>query len=653
MLEAPVATEYTMKKLLCGMALALLAQAAAAATPDERVLEAREAFRLGDRAKLARQLETVRGHELEPYVEYWLLRLRLEEAAPGEVGDFVTRHGGSYVAEKLRSDWLKVLGKRGQWEIFDRIYSRAIQPDQELACYALQSRLQAGDPSALDEGRPLWFRQLDLPDSCVPVMERLIADGRLKASDVWRRLRLLLENKRPGAAKRVAEYLPEGQRPNGKAVDLAADKPHKYLDKLPRNFADSGAGRELALVAVARLARQDPREAAERWHKIKSRFSAAERAYVYGQLGWQAALRHLPEAVTWYQQADDASLSEEQLAWKARAGLRALDWQLVHDTIEAMPREQAAQPVWVYWLGRAHVALGRQEQAHRLYASISGQPNFYSNLADDELGRPIAVPPPANLTQEEIQAAEANPGIRRTLALFRLGMRIDGVREWNWTVRELDDRGLLAAAEVANRAHIFDRAISAADRTTAQHNYALRYPAPFLDQVAPKARQLNLDHAWVYGLMRQESRFVMDARSPVGASGLMQLMPKTAAWVARKLGLKDFHPTRVNDMEVNVTLGTNYLKMVLEDLDNQLVLASAAYNAGPGRARRWRDAKPLEGAIYAETIPISETRDYVKKVMSNAVYYAALFEGRPQSLKSRLGVIAPSGGDQARGEALP
>ncbi len=391
------------------------------------------------------------------------------------------------------------------------------------------------------------------------------------------------------------------------------------------------------------------------WEGIKDRFSAADRGYIYGQLGWQAALRHLPEAAGWYALAGNAPLTEEQLAWKARVGLRALNWPLVHEAIEQMPKALQAQPDWIYWLGRAHEALGRQEEARALYRRIAGQPNFYGNLADDELGRPIMPPPlPQKPSGEEVKAVAALPGIRRALALFRIDMRLEGIREWNWALRGMDDAKLLAAAELAHRQEIFDRAINTADRTLAQHDYSMRYLAPFREHVEPKAKALQLDQGWVYGLMRQESRFITNAKSVVGAKGLMQLMPKTASWVAKKIGLKDYHPGRTNDTDVNVTLGTNYLKMVLDELDSHPVLASAAYNAGPGRARKWRDAvRPIEGAIYAETIPFNETRDYVKKVMSNAVYYSALFDGQPQSLKRRLGTVAPKNGDAPKTEDLP
>jgi soluble lytic murein transglycosylase len=205
----------------------------------------------------------------------------------------------------------------------------------------------------------------------------------------------------------------------------------------------------------------------------------------------------------------------------------------------------------------------------------------------------------------------------------------------------MSDRDLLAAAELARRNDVFDRTISTAEKTLAEHDYSLRYLAPYRDAILPKTQALALDDSWVYGLMRQESRFVISARSGVGARGLMQVMPATARIVARKIGLTGYRPGRADDMETNIALGTNYLKIVLESLDNHPVLACTAYNAGPGRAKRWRGDRPLEGAIYAETIPYSETRDYVKKVMTNSVYYSALFEEKPRTLKSRLGVIKP------------
>ncbi|PKO83166.1 MAG: lytic transglycosylase, partial [Betaproteobacteria bacterium HGW-Betaproteobacteria-11] len=285
-----------------------------------------------------------------------------------------------------------------------------------------------------------------------------------------------------------------------------------------------------------------------------------------------------------------------------------------------------------------------RDEAFVMFRKIAGPANFYGNLAGEELGQPLTLPPlAAPPLAEERAAAQAHPGLQRTLALFGLDMRVEGVREWNWSLRGMSDRQLLASADLARRNEVWDRAIASAERTRLEHDFSLRYLAPFLDAVVPEVEAQALDAAWVYGLMRQESRFVIQANSAVGARGLMQVMPATARWVAKKIKLASFHPRQIGELETNVRLGTSYLKMVLDALDDQPVLATAAYNAGPGRARRWRGAEPLEGAIYAETIPFAETRDYVKKVMSNTLYYSALLGNRPLSLKARLGVVQPAG----------
>jgi soluble lytic murein transglycosylase len=213
----------------------------------------------------------------------------------------------------------------------------------------------------------------------------------------------------------------------------------------------------------------------------------------------------------------------------------------------------------------------------------------------------------------------------------------------------MNERQHLAAAELARQNNMLDRMVSTSDRTKSEMDFSQRYPTPFNDSMYKATQVLGLDMAWVYGLIRQESRFVMSARSHVGASGLMQLMPATARYVAKKIGLGGLVPEQVSDVDTNITLGTNYLNMVLTDLGGSQAMASAAYNAGPGRPRAWRASlsKPVEGAVFTETIPFNETRGYVKNVLSNATYYAALLERKPQSLRARLGIVSPKGMDTA------
>ncbi|MFN3883818.1 MAG: transglycosylase SLT domain-containing protein, partial [Rhodocyclaceae bacterium] len=389
--------------------------------------------------------------------------------------------------------------------------------------------------------------------------------------------------------------------------------------------------------------------------EIEDRLPADLRGIVWGRLALAAALAHQPEALDWFEQAEKlgARFDDEQHAWRVRAALRAGEWTSVERATAALPESLAAQPEWRYWRGRALAALGRPEEARLLYRQIADQPHFYGILASEALGRPVKLPPRAlPPSAQERHAAESHPLLTRALALIRTELRTDGVREWNWALAGMSDRQLLAAADFAWRNDVIDRAINTAERTRAEHDFLLRYPTPFFEQVAPRAREVELDPAWVYGLMRQESRFVLDAKSSAGAKGLMQLMPATAKWVAKKIGLASYHPGKVTDMDTNVILGTNYLRMVMDSLDDHPVLATAAYNAGPGRARKWRATTPLEGAIYAETIPFGETRDYVKKVMANATYYA-LVMGGGTSLSSRLGTVRPRSFNDTTTENLP
>ena len=638
---------------LC-LAIPMFAAAQVNGTPDDRFLAARDAARSGDRARLERLAGELQGHPLEAYVEYWRLQPDLATVDPNVVRAFLQRYERTYLADKLRNDWIKQLGKTQQWAEINAEYPRLVQPEPEVNCYALQARRANGDASALDEAMPLWLTLIEPPEGCYPVLEALIVAKRVLADDVWARIRRQIEANRPAAARFSMNYLPQSQTPDAKTAQAATESSLAWLAKLPANFAQSRMQRELAAIAVARVARNDPRMAAEQLARLEGKLHADARAWAWSIVGWQAAQRHQPEALDAYRQAGEAPLSDEVSQWKVRAALRAQDWGMVRNAIERMPQALSSQPTWIYWLGRAYRAEGRGDEANALFARIAGQPNFYGNLADEELGRGIVVPQRApQPTQGEVAQMAARPEIVRSLTLLRLGLRVEGVREWNWAMRGLNDRELLAASVVAERAGNFDRAIAAADRTKEEHDYSLRYLTPYSEEVRPAARRQSLDDAWVYGLMRQESRFVTNAKSSAGASGLMQLMPATAKWVANKIGLRDYHHGRVNDTETNLLLGTSYMRMVMESLDNHPVLASAAYNAGPGRARRWRAERPLEGAIYAETIPFTETRDYVKKVMSNAVYYSALFEGQPQSIKTRLGTVAPRVNGDAKAEELP
>jgi soluble lytic murein transglycosylase len=635
--------------LITALVAAILLQpeqaVAQSAALDEAFLAARDAARTGDSKKLDQIAPRFQGHVLEPYVNYWRLRIRFEARDAEEIRRYINTNRDTPLSDNVRRDWLKVLGKNAQWETFNTELPALAGEDMEVTCYALQARLRV-DNLALREARPLWFVARDLPDSCNTLFDALLEAQQLSEEDVWTRVRLALEAGQVGLANRVAGWLPKGQAPDARTLTAISGNPAAYLNDL-RSDLKTRASRETAMFAVHRLARTSPTQAVAQWTKLSSRFTDEERGYVWGMLGYFGAMRHDPSALDWYARA--SGMSDLQLGWKVRAALRAKRWTEVQAAIDAMTPKEAEDPAWRYWKARALKASGRETEAVALLKPLSAEFNFYGQLALEDLGGSVQSPPQAyKLAEQDIAAVAARPGIQRALALFRLDVRLEAVREWLWAIRGMTDRQLLAAAEVARRNAVYDRAINTADRTVFEHDFALRYLAPYRDQLKAAARQVDLDEAWVNGLIRQESRFIAQAKSRVGAGGLMQLMPATAKWVAGKIGLKDWHWSQVNDVETNLSLGTYYLKHVLDTLDGSPVLASAAYNAGPGRARAWRADQTMEAAVYAESIPFNETRDYVKKVMANSSYYANNFSQQMQSLKARIGVIEPRARDREK-----
>jgi soluble lytic murein transglycosylase len=621
------------------IALACAALAPAAHAQDDAVLGAYAAFRAGDPDKLARHASTLQGHTLEPWADYWRLRLRIEDARADDVRKFLSQHAGTYLGDLLRGDWLRELGRRGDWQAFERDLGPLQQDDLEIRCYGWSARLARGDGEAAVEARAAWREPRELPDGCVPLTEKLLKSGAIDEAGIWQRVRLLLENGQVSAARRALGYLPAKQQPDERLLTQAAVAPQKLLAQPPKNLEPRGT-REVLLFAVTRLARTDARAAAAMLEgPLGDQLPAEERATLWLRVATSGAIDLMPEALDWYGRAGNAPLADEQLAWKARAAMRAGQWQTVIAAIEPMSIEARQDPAWTYWYGRALAAQGDAEGARGYYRRIAGQPYFYSVLATEELGSEADIPRPYTVaTEEEVDAARRNPELARALELFRLGLRPEATKEWMFAVRNMADRELLAAAELARRAAVYDRAIGTAGRTEQLHDYRMRYLAPFREVFTTYAGAYDLEEAWVLGMVRQESRFIVDARSGTGAAGLMQLLPHTARWVAQKTGYRGYSAKRVADVETNIALGTRYLKFVLDAMGHT-VLASAAYNAGPNRARRWIPPRPMEAAVFIESIPYGETREYVKRVMANTVHYALLLEGRSTSLKQRMGSV--------------
>ena len=618
---------------------------------DDTLLEMQQAFRKGDRKKLEQLLPAVRGHALEPWAAYWELKARLNEATSQEVQAFMQRYAGSYQEDRLRNDWLLLLGQRREWGQFADLHPHyRMSDDREVRCYALLiGQIKGTAPaSAADDVRSNWYALRDADDGCTHAAGELYSYKKLSALDIWRKARLGAEANRSRVVRAAVEIVAPEALTQLKEV---LDSPSKYL--LARNTAGSRVRQELVLLALIKLASGDPDSAA---HQLDSKWSeylsAEERNWAWGVIGKSAAQKLSGSAHGYFSNVTrNSHLNDDLLGWKVRAALRAGQWKAVGNVVDAMGAEARQDSTWVYWKARAMLATKPSEadraEARQLLEGIAGTRGFYEQLALEELGQRITVPPaPAPLTAEEKAAARANPGLNRGLYAILLGLRSEGVREWNYTTNlhtpgGMADRDLLAAADFACQREVWDRCINTSERTKTVTDMAQRFPMPFRAAVVERAQGIGLDPAYVYGLIRQESRFIMDARSHVGASGLMQVMPATARWTARKIGLTGFTADQITDRDTNITIGTAYLKLALDDFAGSMPMAAAAYNAGPGRPRSWRNGPVLDAAIWAENVPFAETRDYVKKVLANTTNYAAMLTGQPQSLKSRLGTIGP------------
>ncbi|WP_432729814.1 transglycosylase SLT domain-containing protein [Variovorax sp. W6] len=633
---------------------ALLSQQPAAAqsnTNDDVLIQMKQAFQRGDKARLTALLPQARGHALEPWAAYWELKARLQEAAPNEVQDFYARYPGTYQEDRLRNDWLLLTGQRRDWDNFSAsLDGFRMGDDPQVRCYAiLVDTLRSGTATQAqaDEVRRNWFAQKDLDDGCLTAADRMTAARLLSTNDVWKKARLAMEANRPQAARAAVTIAAPDALPLFEELNASSAK---FLTG--RAFVAAKSRKELVVLALIKVAIADPELAASQLDsKWGPMLSGEERNWLWGTIGRAGAIKLWPQAGSYFANVTkNSDLSDDMLGWRVRAALRAGQWKEVVPAINAMSETAQLDPTWVYWKARGLASAGgdeRRAQARELYQSIAGSRGFYEMLALEELGQRTVVPTrPAPLTPEEKAAARSNPSLARGLYAIAIGLRPEGTREWNYATNlhdkgGMDDRALLAAADFACQREVWDRCINTSERTKGVVDVEQRFPMPFHDTVLRKSQDIGLDPAYVYGLIRQESRFIMDARSGVGASGLMQVMPATARWTARKIGLTDFSPSQINDRETNITIGTNYLKLALDDFDGSMALAAAAYNAGPGRPRNWRNGPVLDAAIWAENVPFNETRDYVKKVLANTTNYAAIISGRPQSLKERLGRVGP------------
>ena len=625
-------------------ALCFLAASAFAASGDAEFLQARAAYDKKNAIALSDYVQTLQNQHylLAPYADYWLMLLNLEDADNQTVTDFIDTYSEYPFADRLRGEYLKKLAKNQDWESFSGEIANYQLEDTAVACYAAEASAILGDVSVLEGAKSLWMQAKEQASNCASLYERMQAAGILTEDDIFARLRLALAADRIALAKSIIKRSKTFEASQYKLIDKAYSSPSLVVTKKLISFK-TRLGRELNLFALNRLAKTNSQQALSAFNKVADLFQSEDKSYFYAGLALQAAQRQEPEAVQWFKQSDalnKSMLNKDQLAWFARSALREKNWDAVLIATSKMQPEQALEGAWRYWKARALKIKGQTLEANTLFAKLSTERHFYGWLAQDELEDAMSAPLNTHkVTDEEVSEIANMPAFQRAEALQRVDLKWEAKSEWALATKDFDDKQLLAAAEFAQRNKWYDLAIITADKTTEIHDFALRYPTPYRDLLKDAAAENEVDEAWVYGITRQESRFMHYAKSGVGAAGLMQLMPATAKWAAGRAGISGYHNGMIHELDTNIALGTYYMAYTKDLFSGQETMATAAYNAGPSRAKKWAATIPLEGAIYAETIPFSETRLYVQKVMANAHLYAARLGLKAISLKQRLGIV--------------
>ncbi|MGD8873627.1 MAG: transglycosylase SLT domain-containing protein [Gammaproteobacteria bacterium] len=596
----------------------------------EQFLDARKALqesRLDDYRRLAAGLTE---YPLYRYLEFESLRSRLSRADAREISGFIERYEGEPVSWRLRRAWLYNLARHKQWRQFLQAY-RAPQP-VELQCYRLQAQLaeQPGQTDALvADAIKLWLVGKSQVDACDPVFDYLYANDHITPDLVWQRIGLAMEAGNASLAGYLAKRLPEADRNWVTLWREARTRPVQALEsgELRR---DTPRTREIVLYSIQRLAGSDAGQAHRRWQSLRSQYAfTPEQVWqVDRKIAMSAVWQDLPTAHAWLVDVPDAAVDETVRAWRIRTALAESDWTAVARHIEALPQDEAQREEWRYWHAVALEKTDRRIQAMDEFGQLARLRDYHGFLAADFLRWPYEMSnQPVEYTGTTLDSLAQRSGFVRARELYRAELLTDARREWEQAIQGLSDADLKLAAVLASQWGWHDRAILTVARSGDYDDLALRFPLSFAEDVQRQARNYQLDPGHVYAVIRQESAFNKDARSHAGAMGLMQLMPQTGRVTARKYDIPLASTRNLFEPDKNISIGSAYLKQVMDQYDNSIVLASAAYNAGPHRVRRWLpETESRDAASWIALIPFKETRTYVQRVLA----YAAIYDWRMQ-----------------------
>ena len=614
--------------------------AATTESPAAVIVAAKEAFSKGKLAELDRLMAKSQGHMLAAWPDYWRLKLLIgipssdAKTIRSNVQGFLARHPQHPLREHAQRDWIAALVTKNLWPdvatALETLPAQVTSPN--IQCARAKLGLLTSEPSSSKAEFASLAVGQEVLDACLALIADLARGEQVALGYLRQRARWAAQSGSDASHNRMMEVL----RAHAKSHETSV----RGADPLKT---------ETTLGHILKVSRVDSLASLPLFLKHKKDLSHEQADY--GAFAVGAAIWRRSHANAWPMMLEGwASLRDQPddaLAAAAREAIRRSAWPKLLEITSAMRLPMRSEATWQYWRAMALLQTQQRQEAEEILRDLRDDFGFYGLLAQEMLGASVRLParPDITLGPEDQKKLDRDSGIQRSYALVRAGLRAEAVLEWGAAMRHRSDAELIRAAEHARKAGFYDRMIAAADRTQQEHDFSLRYPTPFKDKVLSAAQQRSLDPWWVLGLIRQESRFIPDIKSSVGATGLMQIMPATGKMLAKEVGLGNARPLMLADVELNVKLGTTYMRQLQDRFGGSALLASAAYNAGPSRAVNWRAALPrrIDGAAFAESIPFPETRDYVKRVLANAVLYHAVHNGGAvPSLRRLLGDVAPA-----------
>lgn len=604
--------------------------------------DAKKALRAGKLQQFHELAESIRDYPLYVYLRHIYLSPRLHQVKAEKVKAFLQEFTDFPPAEALRTRWLKHLANSRQWQALVDNYTP--QDDEVLQCQYLQARLQTNNNTLLLEDiRSIWLSGKSLPAACDPAFEWLYASPLLTNKVVWQRIELAMQANNTGLVNYLSRYLDGYYQEWAQNWIKVHNSPDRYTRKPP--FADTLLARQILMHGIIRLAHLNTNRAIENWQQLQDKytFTPGERADIDKVIAVRAARKNHPLALQLMDRISPFNVDDDVFHWRLVSALENNDWQRLRRWTDGVPANEALKLRWFYWHARALEQTGDGGKAKRIYASIAGKRDYYGFLAADRLGLEYNMQhKPLPQSREEKEKIRNFPGIRRAEELRNINEKFTARREWHHVMRLMTSYQKEIAATLAADWGWHDLAIVSLGSAHSYDDLEVRFPIPYQSLISEHAQKRQLDPAWVYALVRSESAFIEDVKSPAGAIGLMQVMPKTGKEVARGMGIKNFRTVHLEQAEKNVPIGSTYLKQVLDRFMGNMVLATAAYNAGPGRVKSWLpDSGCEEPDIWVERIPFNETRKYVRRVMFFASIYDWRFNQKVLPLKERMQAITP------------